>query len=128
MQLRELEERKYLREIEERKQQVVMDIDFSPFDPASYQTTFFPFFEPNGDSYLTLLGRDDGVNKINDIVLPDPNNRGVLRQKYWPIIISSSRGMGKTFSIKMIALQKIKAELKNVLIEEAISLWSYTLF
>ena len=95
-----------------------MDIDLPPFDPASYQI-FFPFFVHNGESYLTLLGRDDVVKQINSIVLLDPNNRLAQRQKYWPIIISTSRGMGKTFLLKMIGMQKMKAELKNVLIEEA---------
>jgi len=68
---------------------------------------------------LTLLGRDDVVKQINNIVLPDPNDRRVRRQKYWPIIVSTSRGMGKTFLLKMIGMQKMKAEVKNILIEEA---------
>jgi hypothetical protein len=88
------------------------------FDPNSYQISY-PFFEPNGESFLTLLGRDDVVNDINNVVLPDPNNRRVKSQKYMPIIISTSRGMGKTFLLKMIGMQKLKAELKNVMIVEA---------
>jgi hypothetical protein len=95
-----------------------LDAIILTFDPLDYNITF-PFFQSNGESYLNLLGRDDVVKQINTIVLPDPNNRLARRQKYWPIIISTSRGMGKTFLLKMIGMQKMKAELKNVLIEEA---------
>ena len=95
-------------------------LSFPIYYPTSYDVQF-PFFESNGDSYLPLLGRDDVVCSINNITLPDPNNRLSRRQKYWPIIISTSRGMGKTFLLKMIGMQKVKEELQNVLIQEALS-------
>ena len=101
----------------------------------------FPFFEPNGESYLNLLGRDSVVEAINEIILPYPENRRKMkRQKYWPVIISTSRGMGKTFLLKMIGLQKVKPELENILIKEAgfcgrifsfdfaKKFWSYSIF
>ena len=69
-----------------------------PFVPPVTPNVIFPFFEPNGESYLTMLGSDDMVYRINDITCP------MWRQKYRPIIISTSRGMGKTFLLKMIGL------------------------
>ena len=74
---------------------------FPAYDPSSYEV-FFPFFESNGESYLTLRGRDDVVKQINETVQFDPKNRRVVRQKYWPIIISTSRGMGKTFLLQIV--------------------------
>jgi hypothetical protein len=130
------EERKQLRDKEQEllKQQTILlqreqnqgiasrdgDPLFPAYDPSPYQV-FFPFFESNGESYLTLRGRDDVVKQINDTVQFDPKNRRVVRQKYWPIVISTSRGMGKTFLLKMIGLQKVKDELKNDLIVESAS-------
>ena len=93
-----------------------MEIDFPPFVPPQTPQVVFPFFAPNGESYLNLLGRDDVVKRINDIT-----DREQPRQKYWPIIISTSRGMGKTFLLKMIGMQKVKEELKNPLIQDAIA-------
>ena len=89
-----------------------------PYDSNRYRLSF-PFFEQNGESFLNLLGRDEVVKKINLITLPNPNNRQVTRQKYWPIVISTSRGMGKTFLLKMIGMQKLKPDLQNELIKEA---------
>jgi hypothetical protein len=96
-----------------------MEIDFPPFVAPENPHVLFPFFEANGDTDLTLLGRDDVVKKINDITLPDSNDRNNRRQKYWPIIISTSRGMGKTFLLKMIGMQKVKDHLKNAWIQDA---------
>ena len=97
-----------------------MEIDFPPFVPPAEPQVMFPFFQPNGESFLTLLGRDDVLERINEILLPVPQDRQMRPQKYWPIIISTSRGMGKTFLLKMVGMQKVKAELKNVWIEDAI--------
>ena len=44
-----------------------------------------------------------------------------LREKYWPIIISTSRGMGKTFFLKKFGMQKIKDDLKTSIIENGLS-------
>ena len=95
-------------------------IAFPPFDPKSYQVSF-PFFVPNGESHLNLLERDNVVAEINEVVLPNRKTRSNKNEKYWPIIISTSRGMGKTFLLKMVGMQKVKKELKNVIIEEALS-------
>ena len=88
-----------------------MDVDLPPFDPTAYQISF-PFSESNGETYLPLLGRDKLVKKINDIA-------SFSHPKYQPIIISTSRGMGKTFLLKMIGLQKMKPELQNPIFKEA---------
>jgi hypothetical protein len=47
-----------------------MEMDFPPFVAPETPDVLFPFFEANGESDLTLLGRDDVVEKINDITLP----------------------------------------------------------
>jgi hypothetical protein len=83
---------------------LILEIVFPPFVPPAEPEVKFPFFEPNGESFLTLLGRDKLLEKINEFILPDPMNRWSRPQKYWPIIISTSRGMGKTFFLKMIGM------------------------
>ena len=98
-----------------------MEIDFPHFVPPETPQVVFPFFAPNGESFLTLLDRDDVVKEINGITRPVLNDRNMRRQKYWPIIISTSRGMGKTFLLKMIGMQKVEEKLKNVLIQDAIA-------
>ena len=75
----------------------------------------FPFFSPNGEKHLNLLERDDLVRDINRYISKSS------RQKYEPFIISTSRGMGKTFFLKMIGSQSLKDELKLPCIQEAIS-------
>ena len=91
-------------------------IQIPPFDPAKYKGVKFLFMEAeNGESYLNTLGRDDIINNINT------NIHDLSTQKYRPIIISTSRGMGKTFLLKVIGMQKLKPELKSRLIENAIS-------
>lgn len=97
----------------------MMDIDFPLFEPEEYKISF-PFFEMNGESFLTLVGRDEVVQKINSIVnnyySNDPQS---VPQKYHPIVVSTSRGMGKTFLLKMIGMQKVKKELQNIHIRRA---------
>ena len=70
----------------------------------------FPFFIPNGERDFHLFERDPLVTEINRCV----------SQKLAPIIITTSRGMGKTFFLKMFGLQKL--QLKSPLIQEALSL------
>ena len=84
-----------------------------PFNPTEYKISF-PFFEPNGEAYLTLVDREQVLSKINDAIM-DNKQFG----KYRPIIISTSRGMGKTFLMKMIALQRVPSGLESQEIKEA---------
>ena len=92
---------------------------FKAFDRKSFKL-LFPFFLANGDSYLTLLNRDAVLTEIKNIF---PDNRSTGLQKYQPIIISTSKGMGKTFLLKMIGSQKIgREELRSKRISDAISL------
>ena len=83
------------------------------FNPSNYEVSFPLLAAKNGEMFLTLLGRDDVVKKINDLVLYVPSYPTVNTPKYSPIIISTSRGMGKTFLLKMIGMQKVKQELEN---------------
>lgn len=78
---------------------------FDPIVNYSSQLELFPFFECVNDVYLTyfgdrtLIGRVTIVETINSIV------RDRKKDKYQPIIISTSRGMGKTFLIKCVGSQ-----------------------
>jgi len=83
------------------------------FDPSKYSVKF-PFFEPNGEAFLTLLGRANVITKINDII---DRHCGPLAtsQKLFPIVICTSRGMGKTFLLKMIGLQRVPQQSPLVL-------------
>jgi len=95
--------------------------DLPLFDSSTYRVSF-PLLEAmNGEMYLTLLGRDDVVREINQITLYVPSNVTASTPKFSPIIISTSRGMGKTFLLKMLGMQKVEKTLKNVKIESAIS-------
>ena len=38
-----------------------------PFVPPKEPQVIFPFFSPNGESYLTMIERDDVVASINEI-------------------------------------------------------------
>ena len=101
-----------------------MDVDIPHFDPKvdySSQSELFPFFESVNDGYLSffkkqaLVGRDDVVQQINTII----GNRG--QDKYQPIIISTSRGMGKTFLMKCVGSQNVKEEFECDLIRDALT-------
>ena len=100
-----------------------MDVDIPAFDPTlNYTPQFdlFPFFESVNAGYMdyfdsnALLGRDKVIQEINDII-----GRRQL-DKYQPIIISTSRGMGKTFLMKCVGTQKVKEQLKCGLIGDAL--------
>ncbi|KAJ3338798.1 hypothetical protein HDU83_007910 [Entophlyctis luteolus] len=86
------------------------------FDPTSYRLEFPFFVSPDSDEHLTLLGRDEVVRRINQVI----DNRSEWA-KYMPLIISTSRGMGKTFLLKMIGSQRLQQELKNPTFVEAAS-------
>ena len=75
--------------------------EFPPFDASTYQLSFPLLEAKNGEMYLTLLGRDDVVQAINNIIIYVPSNEAIQAPKYSPIIISTSRGMGKTFLLKI---------------------------
>jgi hypothetical protein len=83
------------------------------FSGENYQVRF-PFFPPNGESYMTLFERDDVLQSINEIASSESR-----LQKYTPIIISTTRGMGKTFLLKMLALQRVEDRFKCARIENA---------
>jgi hypothetical protein len=61
------------------------------------------------------VDRDEILEQINSIAnMKSP-------QKYRPIVISTSRGMGKTFLLKMIGLQRVPASLKCQRIQDAVN-------
>ena len=101
-----------------------MDVDIPKFNPkVNYSTQFellYPFFESVNDGYLShfgkkaLVGRDNVVQQINTII----GNRG--QDKYQPIIISTSRGMGKTFLMKCVGSQNVKKGFECDLIKDAL--------
>jgi len=93
-----------------------MDVDMPPFHPSNYSLEF-PFFEAKDrDDDIEILGRDGVIEKINSIM----RNR-LNKDKYWPVIISTSRGMGKTFFLKKFGKQQIKDDLKTDIIGDAIA-------
>lgn len=92
-----------------------MEVYYPPFDPSTYKVDL-AFFGAHEDTHLSMLERDEIVAKINEIVDREFNN-----QKYMPIVLSTSRGMGKTFLLKKFGLQQVKEELKCVGVEEAIA-------
>ena len=93
-----------------------MDVDMPPFQPSNYSLEF-PFFETkDSDNHLDILGRDDVIKKINSIM----DNR-TNKDKYLPVVISTSRGMGKTFLLKKFGMQHIKDHLKTDIIGQAVA-------
>ena len=71
-----------------------MDIKAPNFDKTRYEVTFH-FLKDVDVSLLSLLGRDEVVETINRIAKPSSQ-----AQKYMPVVISTSKGMGKTFLLK----------------------------
>jgi hypothetical protein len=67
----------------------------------------FPYFESVNVEYLSyfgkqaFIGRDNVVQQINTIIENRKND------KYEPIIISTSRGMGKKFLLKCVGSQNV---------------------
>ncbi|KAJ3193723.1 hypothetical protein HDU82_002721, partial [Entophlyctis luteolus] len=94
-----------------------MEVLVHPFDPTSYRPEFPFFISPDSNEHLTLLGRDEVVRRINQAI----DNRSGW-PKYMPFIISTSRGMGKTFLLKAIGSQRLKQELKSPFFVEAATL------
>ena len=87
--------------------------DLPEFDVNSYKVSF-PFFAPNGERYLTVLNRDDVFWSLKNV------SRDMNSQKFKPIIISTSRGMGKTFLLKMIGEQKYSKDMQSPKVVDAI--------
>ena len=92
-----------------------MEVDepaWPPFDPSKYKVEF-PFFalEPV-DERITLRGRDETLSEINA-------ESRLRLQKFRPFIISTSRGMGKTFFLKAVGSQRVPENLKNPRIQAA---------
>jgi hypothetical protein len=66
-----------------------------------------------GDDQLTIQGRDEILNEINCY-------SKTLQAKYIPIIISASPGMGKSFLLRSVGLQRVPEMYKNRRIQEAL--------
>ena len=84
------------------------------FDPARFSTNLSMLNYTPVDSQIELLERDSVVSEINKRF-----KDRVQSPKYTPIIIATSRGMGKTFLLKKLALQELKQDLKLDLFDEA---------
>ncbi len=93
---------------------VDMDVEMPSFQPSNYSLEF-PFFEIKDSHHFDILGRDDVIRRINNIV----HKRHM--DKYRPIIISTSRGMGKTFLLKKFGMQQIEDNLKTDIIGRAMT-------
>jgi hypothetical protein len=85
------------------------------FDPENYRLQF-PFFLPGPESYMPLLEREDVLIKVNRIASRLPNEPLSV---FTPIAIISSKGMGKTFFLKLFALQRLKDQYQIKAVEEA---------
>jgi len=96
--------------------QIDMRVDMPPFEPSKYKLEYPFFVEDDSDKDIDLLGRDDVIQEINSII-----SDRAYRNKYFPIVISTSRGMGKTFLLKKFGRQEIKDHLKTDAIGKAIS-------
>ena len=89
------------------------------FDPLKFKPEY-KYIEVHISKYLkrygskALIGRDDLIAKINNVIAE--RNVG----KYRPIIISTSRGMGKSALMAAVGLQHVKKELENELIRDAL--------
>jgi hypothetical protein len=74
-----------------------MDADMPYFQPSNYSLEF-PFFEKMAkENHIDILGRDDVITNINSIL-----HDRLDKDKYWPIIISTSRGMGQDIFTKKV--------------------------
>ncbi len=69
------------------------------FDASSYCLKF-PFFQQNGETYLPVIGRNKEFAEIIKHV-----DSLFIDQKYSPIILTGSRGIGKTFLLKKVGMQ-----------------------
>jgi hypothetical protein len=93
-----------------------MDVGVDSFQPSNYSLEY-PFFDSKiSDEHIEILGRDDVIIKINSII----NNR-LNNDKYCPVIISTSRGMGRSFLLRKFGMQQIREDLKSPIIEDAIA-------
>ena len=90
--------------------------EFPEFDYSTYKLNFVFFEFEEGELEKELFDRDDVITEINELA-----NERLSRQKYWPIVISTTKGMGKTFLLKKLGSQQLKSNLKCPLIQEAIS-------
>ena len=70
------------------------------FDPVEFQRMplKYPTFEPNGDS-IKMVGRKRQIKKLVEVV-----SHMDTKPKMEVVIISSTRGMGKTFFLKKACL------------------------
>jgi hypothetical protein len=84
-----------------------------PFDPSLYKVEFPSLDFYPGEDRVTLQGRDETLFDINLIFKTVP-------EKFRPIIISTSRGMGKTFLLKAVGSQRVPGHLKNKRIQAAL--------
>jgi len=94
------EEKSQLRSEKHQKEGILSSarVRFPPFDPSKYDVSF-PTFDSNGDE-LTMRGRDEAIASVQRAF-----EELTLRKsdKYLPVVVATSRGMGKTFFLKKIA-------------------------
>ncbi|KAI9314000.1 hypothetical protein BDR26DRAFT_887438 [Obelidium mucronatum] len=92
---------------------------FPAFNPETFDLSMkhaFPFFEDNPtDEHIPLLGRKEILSTVNEIF----TSRLTL-QKYRPIILSTSRGMGKTFFLKKFGMQQVNFDESLPAVKEAL--------
>ena len=85
--------------------------EFPAYDPKHYKLEF-PFFECNGSDSLKILGRDKLIYDVSHTIY-------YQSMKYSPVMITSSRGMGKTFFLKKIGMQDVPESLRCAQIVDA---------
>ena len=83
------------------------------FDVSSEKGVSFHFLPTNGETFLPIIARDDLLQDIKSFLdrLPRP--------KFSPLVISTTRGLGKSFFLKKLAMQDMKDHLRSNLIGDA---------
>ena len=76
------------------------------FRPSLYQFKLYGL-DGNGDPYLPLISRETEAEQVHHLI-----NRA--QQKLSPTIISTSRGMGKTFFLKKIGLNQLAPSYESI--------------
>jgi hypothetical protein len=82
------------------------------FDKLEYQLKF-ALLRSGDQSSMTIYDRDHILRFVRDSASNPPND------EFCPVMISASRGMGKSFILKMIASQCLEDEFKSERIEAA---------
>ena len=80
--------------------------DVTEFKPANYKFKLYGL-DSNGDPHLPLLGREEQDGRVRNMIWMSP-------QKLTPIIISTSRGMGKTFLLRKLGANDAGSSIKEL--------------